>query len=69
MRLGEQFNIAPVYSKIALAMLILALALACGSELASARYLPTRADEADVEVLKDLIRGVSLTHFVAGRAR
>lgn len=29
------------------------------SQHATARYLPTRADGTDVEVLKDLIRGVS----------
>lgn len=43
----------------ALVIVLVALTLAHVSEPANARYLPTRADESDVEVLKDLIRGVS----------
>lgn len=30
------------------------------SESVEARYLPTRADESDVEVLKNIIKGVSI---------
>lgn len=38
------------------ALLLVALAATSSAE---ARYLPTRADERDVEVLKGLIKGVS----------
>lgn len=42
---------------IPISLLLLVISVA---DLAEARYLPTRADESNVEALKDLIRGVSI---------
>lgn len=42
-----------------LALALVALVLAYVPDSTSARYLPTRADESDVEILKEIIRGVS----------
>lgn len=44
---------------IALSAMLVLLVLSFCSSPTQARYLPTRADEADVEVLKALIKEVS----------
>lgn len=45
----------------AVILVVAALISISTNHLTTARYLPTRADDSDVEVLKDLLREVSMS--------
>lgn len=56
---GHQVSKQALAKSLAVILVVSALILSSTTNLTSARYLPTRADDSDVEVLKDLLREVS----------
>lgn len=56
---GHQVPKQALAKSLAVILVVSVLIFNSTNHLTTARYLPTRADDSDVEVLKDLLREVS----------